>query len=200
MKMSPEVSELAKALVEFQKVKKVAVFDSEASATQTRKYKYASLGSVDEAAKAMTEYGLSYSMFPISDGWYIGVDAVLLHESGQWLSERFLFPMNTEAYNPAQEAGKIITYARRYALSAILGITADEDVDGVLHEQKTAQDKKAPSKSSAEVDKLIEEYWKPIARQAEEYGIPVDPLPPNPTEEEVKKSYLALQDAIERKE
>lgn len=193
MKMSPEINEIAKALSEFQKAKKPARFDSEAMATKTRSYKYASLGSVDEVANEMTKFGLSYSMFPISDGWYIGVDVILMHISGQWLSERFMFPMSSEAYNPAQEAGKIITYARRYALSSILGITADEDVDAAMGQQKKQESKKEED----EVGGLIKAYWYPLAKLADKMGIEYEPLSPNPTLDEVKEAYMKLQDEIE---
>lgn len=192
MKMSPEINEIAKALSEFQKAKKPARFDSEAMATKTRSYKYASLGSVDEVANEMTKFGLSYSMFPISDGWYIGVDVILMHTSGQWLSESFMFPMSSEAYNPAQEAGKIITYARRYALASMLGITADEDIDA-----GSGQPKKKEPVTENEVDGLIKTYWNPLTKLADKVGIEYDPLPPNPTLDEVKEAYMKLQDEIE---
>lgn len=199
MKMSPEINELASALVEYQKVKQPARFDSEAKATASRSYKYASLGSVDDTANPMTDFGLSYSMFPVSDGWYIGVDVILMHTSGQWLSERFTFPMNPEAFNPAQEAGKIITYARRYALSSILGITADEDVDaGEGQQKKVSQPSEARTKE-AEVtaESLIKTYWNPLAKLAEKMNIEYEPLPPDPTLDEVKKAYMELQDKVE---
>jgi hypothetical protein len=199
MRMSPEINELATALLEYQKVKKPAKFDSEAMATKTRSYKYASLGSVDDTANPMTDYGLSYSMFPISDGWYIGVDVILMHTSGQWLSERFMFPMDSDAYNPAQEAGKIITYARRYALSAILGITADEDVDAMAEQKKSSQPKETNADFKDQtVEEMIEKWWEPRVRKAEEWGIDVEPLPPEPTVEEVTKALDELADKMER--
>ncbi len=147
MNKSESIAELAKALAQYQAVKQIAVFDSEANATKTQKYKYASFGSVVNASHPMHEFGLSFSMFPSTEGWYCGVDAILMHESGEWISGKFMFPMDTEAYNPAQEAGKIISYAKRYALSAILGIVADEDVDGQLNSQETASDKQSPKVS-----------------------------------------------------
>jgi len=199
MKMSSEINELANALVEYQKVKKPAKFDSHAMATKTRSYEYASLGSVDDTANPMTNFGLSYSMFPVSEGWYIGVDVILMHTSGQWLSERFMFPMDSDAYNPAQEAGKIITYARRYALSAILGITADEDVDASSDkQQKNKQDEgKESEKETTSIESLIKTYWIPMAKLAEKMKIEFEPLPPNPTEPEFEKAYLELQEKIE---
>lgn len=196
MKMSPEINELANALCEFQKVKQPAKFDSEAMASKTRSYKYASLGSVDDTANPMTDFGLSYSMFPVSDGWYIGVDVILMHTSGQWLSERFMFPMSSDAYNPAQEAGKIITYARRYALSAILGITADEDVDAG-EGRKTETVQKQVEEEEITPDSLIKTYWNPLAKLAEKMKIEYEPLPPNPTVDEVKRAYIELQDKVE---
>lgn len=197
MKMSPEINELANALCEFQKVKQPAKFDSEAMASKTRSYKYASLGSVDDTANPMTDFGLSYSMFPVSDGWYIGVDVILMHTSGQWLSERFMFPMSSDAYNPAQEAGKIITYARRYALSAILGITADEDVDAGEGQQNKVETTSKKKDDDVTAESLIKTYWNPLAKLAEKMKIEFEPLPPNPTVDEVKNAYFELQDKIE---
>ena len=43
---------------------------------------------------------------------------------------------------PAQKQGGNITYMRRYALAALLGIAADEDIDG----NDTNQQQKAPQK------------------------------------------------------
>ena len=55
------------------------------------------------------------------------VETVLLHESGEYISSI------TKIYNVSnkpQDYGSAITYARRYALSAILSIDADDDDDG----------------------------------------------------------------------
>lgn len=55
------------------------------------------------------------------------VETILLHESGEYISS------STRIYNISnkpQDYGSAITYARRYALSAILAIDSDEDDDG----------------------------------------------------------------------
>jgi len=51
----------------------------------------------------------------------------LLHTSGQWISGRVRMPLDKAT---PQAAGSAITYGRRYGLSALLGIVADEDDDG----------------------------------------------------------------------
>ena len=51
----------------------------------------------------------------------------LMHKSGQWVSsELFLKPAKSDP----QGVGSAITYARRYALAAMVGVVADEDDDG----------------------------------------------------------------------
>jgi hypothetical protein len=59
-----------------------------------------------------------------------------MHTSGQWIESSMTLPLNLENKNIAQSAGSIITYLRRYSLSAMLGIYADEDTDG---EKQTQQ-------------------------------------------------------------
>ena len=128
MNKSENINELAKALARVQAKMKPAEFDS---VNPYYKSKYASLGSVIEAYKQAAEgEGISISQLPISDGWYVGVENVIMHDSGQWISERFLMPLDADSKNPTQEAGKAITYARRYGLAAMFGIYSDEDTDG----------------------------------------------------------------------
>jgi hypothetical protein len=132
MNKSEQINELAQALADVQREVRPAQFDS---VNPYYKSKYASLGSVIEAAKILADHGLSYSQLPVSDGWYAGVENVLMHESGQWISERFMMPLDTDSKNPIQEAGKAITYARRYGLASMLGIYSDEDTDGNSNDQ-----------------------------------------------------------------
>lgn len=146
MNKSEKIDELALAMSEVQARVRVVEFDAMANATKTRSYKYATLGANIEVLKeVLPELGLSFVQFPISEGWYIGVDTTVMHKSGQWLSERVLFPMKADAFNPAQEAGAVITYARRYALAAVFGLYAEEDVDASTEPTTTLEkkDKKA---------------------------------------------------------
>lgn len=135
MKMSSEINELAKALARVQAKMKPAEFDS---VNPFYKSKYASLGSVIEAYKAAAEgEGIAISQPPISDGWYAGINNIVMHESGQWFSQEFLMPLDPDSKNPIQEAGKAISYARRYGLASLFGIYSDEDIDANTTSQQT---------------------------------------------------------------
>jgi hypothetical protein len=89
------------------------------------KSSYADLGSVIRAIKqAFLDNGLSYSQFPLFAEGKAGVETILMHSSGEWMSSELLLPMTKQ---DPQAAGSAITYARRYALQAIAGIPAEDD-------------------------------------------------------------------------
>ncbi len=91
------------------------------------KNRYASLDSVNTAVlDALCENDLVVTQVtePMDSGQ--GVKTTLWHSSGEKL-ESFLMLPNIQ---DMQKLGAAITYARRYSLSAILGISADEDDDG----------------------------------------------------------------------
>ena len=158
MNKSEQINELASALAKVQAVLQPAGFDA---VNPYFKSKYASLGSVIETAKVLAEYGLSYSQMPVSDGWNIGVENILMHESGQWISQTLLVPMDVESKNPVQEAGKIITYARRYGLASMLGIYSDEDTDGNTGQQQDKQGKQESGSQQESEPKSDARPYKP---------------------------------------
>lgn len=91
------------------------------------KKKYASLDSVNNAvlpSLCKNDLVVTQVIEPMGDGQ--AVKTVLWHISGEKI-ESFLMLPNT---GDMQKLGSAITYARRYALSAILGVSADEDDDG----------------------------------------------------------------------
>lgn len=87
--------------------------------------KYADLASVIEAIKEpLSKNGLSYTQPLIEENEKIYVVTKLLHISGEWIESRLrLFMSKTDM----QALGGAITYGRRYALSAIVGLTQDDD-------------------------------------------------------------------------
>jgi len=96
------------------------------------KNRYADLGSVIATAKpVLAKYGISVAQFPVGDGATVGVETVLMHESGEWMSNTLTLEAHDEkGKSGAQVAGSIISYLRRYALASVLGMYADEDTDG----------------------------------------------------------------------
>ena len=89
------------------------------------KSKYADLSEVVKAVKEpFANNGLSYVQFPIEDNGRIGVETILMHDSGEWLSSSYTVQLTKQ---DAQGAGSAITYCRRYALQAIAGIPSEDD-------------------------------------------------------------------------
>tara|TARA_B100001057_G_scaffold167587_1_gene168303 strand:+ start:213 stop:770 length:558 start_codon:yes stop_codon:yes gene_type:complete len=89
------------------------------------KSKYADLNAVVDAVRIpFAENGLSYSQFPVMDESRVGVETILMHESGEFIASTLMLPTGKL---DAQAAGSAITYARRYSLQSIAGIPAEDD-------------------------------------------------------------------------
>lgn len=91
------------------------------------KSKYADLASViDAAKKPLADNGLAVIQTTEIEGDAIVLVTLLSHSSGEWIKGRY--PVKPVKNDP-QGLGSALTYARRYAFSAITGI-ASEDDDG----------------------------------------------------------------------
>lgn len=91
--------------------------------------KYADLATVmNVCRKALGDNGLCViqSVLPFGANGETCVATTLGHTSGQWI--RSCIPM--ESGLSPQRLGESVTYARRIALSAMLGIAADDEDDG----------------------------------------------------------------------
>ena len=98
------------------------------SANPFFKAKYADLQSVTAAYRpSFTENGIAVIQSAENDDkGGITVETMLIHSSGQFV--RSSLTMHPKKDGP-QEIGSLITYARRYALAAMVGV-APEDDDG----------------------------------------------------------------------
>lgn len=126
MNKSESIAGLAAALAKAQGAMKGALKDS---ANPFFKSKYADLASVVDAIRAaFSANGLSYiQTVEPSDKDEVRVETTLLHSSGEWISCGILsLPVSKV---DAQGYGSALTYARRYSLSAAVGV-APEDDDG----------------------------------------------------------------------
>jgi len=132
---SEQINELASALAKAQGEMKPAIKDAK---NPFFKSNYADLSSVWNACQEpLSKNGLSIvQTMDVKEGQNILI-TTLAHGSGQWM--RSFFPIITEKNN-AQGIGSAITYMRRYALSAMVGVTCDEDDDG--NEACRSQEKK----------------------------------------------------------
>jgi hypothetical protein len=133
--------------------------------------KFASLGAVIEATRPiLAKHGLSIAPFPIGDGGAVGIEVILLHTSGEWISNSVLLEVGAEkGKSSAQVAGSIISYLRRYALSSICGVYADEDGDG--NKPAPAELKAREEKKPVESETMtIEDACKTKTSQDKPYG------------------------------
>lgn len=125
MNKSESIKNLAVALGKAQSEMREVKFDSKGNWGG-----YASLGAVIDASKeALVNNGLSVSQPTTTNEYGVGVTTILLHTSGEYIESTMTLPV-AEVKNIAQEAGKIITYLRRYSLASILNLYSDEDTDG----------------------------------------------------------------------
>lgn len=123
------LNELGAALAKAQAAIATAERDSENTAT-ARTFKYASLDAIWQACrKALSDNGLSVIQMPrlIEEMRLLEVETTLLHSSGQFIRGALAIPLERL---DAWAIGSATTYARKYALAAIVGV-APEDDDGV---------------------------------------------------------------------
>lgn len=91
-------------------------------------YKFADFNDVvATVAPILHKHDLTYTQSAISEGDRVGVETRIAHKAGHVESSGALL---LESGGDARGAGSAITYAKRYALLAALGIAAEDDDDG----------------------------------------------------------------------
>lgn len=137
---------LAKAQSAFLPVKQTEKVDYP-TASGRKSYKYAPLSNVlDACRKALSDNGLAImqptkmSSSHLIEGEHLVVETLLAHSSGEWIKSEI--SIEAKAKDP-QSIGSALTYARRYALSALLGIASEEDDDagGAVGKESEGQGK-----------------------------------------------------------
>lgn len=97
--------------------------------------KYLTLGGVIEIIrKPFAKNGLSFLQFPTvkKEGniTTVIIKTVIAHESGDTIENELILPVTIGGrISDAQAIGSAITYARRYSLQSLVGISADEEDD-----------------------------------------------------------------------
>lgn len=127
---SEEINELATALAKAQAGYE-AVIKSKTVKVSTKtgssfSYSYAPLESIFSATrKALADNGLAVIQCIDEGDGGTTLETKLVHSSGQWISSL----KNLGQSNDPQQFGSKLTYFRRYQLSAILGISSEDDDD-----------------------------------------------------------------------
>lgn len=142
MKISDQVNELFGALSQFQGALENAPKDKAGHG-----YKYADLAMCINTAKpVLAANGLAVSqMLGMNEHGKQTLITILTHSSGQYMMSEFVMVeaslMGGAGKNPAQVLGSAITYQRRYAYAAIIGLAQeDDDAHGVSSKPKKQDD------------------------------------------------------------
>ncbi len=144
MQHSEQVGELFAALSKFQ-----GELDNASKSSAGHGYRYADLAECINVAKApLAANGLSVVQMIGQSGEHQTLITMLCHASGQYLQSEFVLVnatlMGGAGKNPAQVLGSAITYQRRYAYTAILGMAQEDDDAAVCAPSKQAKFTQTP--------------------------------------------------------
>ena len=158
MNRSESISKLAISLVKFNsEVSKIA----KDAKNPFFKSNYVTLDKLIEATRPiLQENGLVVMQSPLSkeDG-SIGIQTLLIHESGEFIESEPIFMKPAKANDP-QQAGSIISYMRRYSYQAILNLNTGEDDDANKSTSEEDKKSKLNNKSYSNNKKLSEAQLK----------------------------------------
>jgi hypothetical protein len=145
-KIMETIKNLAKALVKATAQIEGATKDS---TNPHFRNKYADLASVTDAIKKpLNDNGLTYSQIIHRLEGGVGVETLIIHESGETMSNGITFVPAPK--NDPHGYGSALTYARRYSLSACFGvIQEDDDANGATNLRTTGDINKVQSKKEA---------------------------------------------------
>lgn len=137
MERSENIGQLAAALAKAQKQYKPL---KKESMNPFYNKKYAELSAVIDATKdALADNELSIIQLPGTDGAKVKIRTVLAHSSGEFLAEDLLLTLpvfqdketkELRTKEDPQSVAICVTYGRRIAYQAFVGIAADSDDDG----------------------------------------------------------------------
>ena len=140
MTQSENITELMASLAEVQ-----FELPTLPKSSQAYGYKYTDLDTIVKTIKPILHkhnVGYTQSVGATTDGRPTLTTRVF-NNKGQYIEDTTVLPViSGTKNNNAQTLGMSITYMRRYALCAMLGITSDEDVDANTVTQQAPQ--KAP--------------------------------------------------------
>lgn len=137
IEMSESINELATALSKSQARIRQAVRTRNNAELETQ---YADLSAVWAACRhGLTRNGLSVLQFPGPvTGNFLSLTTILVHTSGQWIRQPLTIPLSRL---DEQSYGAALTYARRYALAAVVGVSPQSDdpsLSGLRHRRRAS--------------------------------------------------------------
>lgn len=125
MNTSEDINEIAAALA---KAQGAILNPAKTSENPYFSSRYADLATgLNAIRSALSSNGLAVTQSTRINGELMILETQLTHSSGQWFQSEFLV---CKALAPPQQVGSALSYARRYSLFALVGISGDDDDDG----------------------------------------------------------------------
>jgi len=161
---------LAKAQAEFPPIEQNRTVEVKTD-RGTFSFTYATLNEIiSKTRPALTKYQIAVTQRVTNFDKDQYVETSLLHSSGQSIVTRFPV-LTSDSRNPMQALGASVSYARRYGLSAALGLASDEENDleaaeiaAAMHEQARHTSAMATKKASRAGD---DAFWKGPLKKTE---------------------------------
>ncbi len=124
---------LAKAQIELANPEKsmLATIEADGRNAVKQTFRYAPLSSgLDIVRKTLGRHEIATVQTTAVDetGEFVNLTTLLAHSSGEWISSDWPVCLLDEMASP-KRMGAALTYARRYALFALVGIAAEDDLD-----------------------------------------------------------------------
>jgi hypothetical protein len=159
MKTSENIDELAPALHDAQEDVEASIKRDATASGGKFSYDYTTLDTLIEHVKGpLNDNGLMFTQSNESIDGTPHLVTTIIHESGQWIKSETAMCVPE---NDPQEFGSAMTYARRYGLSAILGIASEQDDDGATASRSRSQSKsKSNGQPKASKDEPISDKQK----------------------------------------
>lgn len=154
MKQSQEINELAKALAQAQSAMEGAKKDAKNPFFNSS---YATLSSVwDSCREQLTKNGLSVIQVTEVQNEKLYLITTLAHLSGQWVQG--IYPVDPVKKDP-QGYGSALSYSRRYALMAMVGLSQEDDDGNVATRPQMPQNQRpvnhAPQTKSESLSQIL---------------------------------------------
>jgi len=178
---------IATALLEFHKTNPHVVEDKR---NPHFKNTYASLESVIKAVRTASQFGLTFTQEMDFEGDITFVRTVMMHSSGDTRVSRT--KIVSKDPNDPQKQGSAISYAKRYGLQSIYGLSSpsDDDDGEIANKAATTPPKNKPD-GEPDIDKYIEN-----AKSIKELGQIWKQF--NPTDDAVKNKFTVKRGELER--
>ena len=129
--MAEDLIELVNNLKKIPKTAKVAynVFNKTTGRWNKKEFKYVPLDNILEKIKDNKNFAFLQPIGFDEELGKFGVRCILIHKTGNSLVSN-LYEIPTKPDSKIQDEGAEITYRKRYAAGAFLGVATEEDTDG----------------------------------------------------------------------